>query len=119
MSIKSHLLKRAVEMHECEEFNTLKFGIKVIKYSKSSFERQIFESVQIQENRNHFLLNSRSEFNRCTVPRLTCKLGDKHFKKYEQEVERDMSREENQIQKIRELAKERNKNRAQRQRKEC
>ena len=41
-----------------------------------------------------------------------------NFKKYEQEVERDMSREENQIQKIRELAKERNKNRVQRQRKE-
>ena len=44
--------------------------------------------------------------------------GDKNFKKYEQEVERDMAREENQIQKIRELAKERNKARAQRQRKE-
>ena len=31
LSIKSHLLKHAVEMHECEEINTLKFGIKVIK----------------------------------------------------------------------------------------
>ena len=47
-----------------------------------------------------------------------CKLGDKNFKKYEQDVDRDMAREENQIGKIRELIKERNKKRAQRQRRE-
>ena len=118
LSTKSHLLKHAVGMHQNEEFNTLKFGIRVIKYSKTSFERQIFESVEIQENRHHFLLNSRSEFNRCAVPRLMCKLGDKNLKKYEQDVDRDMAREENQIEKIRELIKERNKKRAQRQRRE-
>ena len=72
------------------------------------------ESVEIQESRHHHLLNSRSEFNRCAVPRLMCKLGDKTFKKHEQEMELDMAREETQVYKIRELIKARNKERGQR-----
>ena len=48
--------------------------------------------------------------------RLMCKLGDKSYKKYEQEVENDMAMEERQISKIRDLIKERNKTRAQTQR---
>ena len=51
------------------------------------------------------------------MPRLMCKLGDKSYKKYEQEVENDMAKEEIQISKIRNLIKERNKTRAQGQRK--
>ena len=74
LSTKSHMLKHAVEMHTKEELDTIKFGIRIIKTAKSFFERQIFESVEIQENRHHHLLNSRSEYNRCAVPRLACKL---------------------------------------------
>ena len=77
LSIKSHILKHAVEMHGHEELNTLKFGMKVIRYAKSSFERQILESVEIQEYRHHHLLNYRSECNRCALPRMMCKLGEK------------------------------------------
>ena len=76
--------------------------MKVIWYAKTSFERQIHESVEIQENRHHHLLNSRSEFNRCALPRMMCKLGDRTFKKNEA----DMAREEIQVSKIRELKKE-------------
>ena len=36
------------------------------------------------------------------------KLGDKSYKKYEQEVENDMAKEEIQISKIRDLIKDRN-----------
>ena len=117
LSTKSHLLKHAVELHLDEDLSKLQFGIKVLKYTKSAFERQICESVTIEANRNHHLLNSRSEFNPSAVPRLTCNLGDKNFKKYEKEVEKDMEKEEGQIQKIRDLIKERNKTRAQNQRK--
>ena len=78
---------------------------------------QIYEAVTIEENRHHNLLNSRSEFNRSAVPRLTCKLGNKSYKKYEQEVDRNMEKEEGQITKIRELIKERNRTRVQNQRK--
>ena len=101
------MLKHAVEMHAQEQFDTLKFGIKGIRFTRSSFERQILESVDIQGNRHHHLLNSRSEINRYGVPRLMCQLGDKNFKQYEKEMDSDMAREEEQISKIRELIKRR------------
>ena len=107
------MLKHVVEMHSNEDMDTIRFGIKIVKYAKSSFERQILESVEIQANRHHHLLNSRSEYNRCAVPRLTCKLGDKEFKEFEKEVQTDLAREEKQISKIREMIKERNRNRNQ------
>ena len=111
LSTKSYMLKHAVEVHSEEELNNIKFGIKIIKTAKTSFERQIYESVEIQENRHHHPLNSRSEYNRCAVPRLMCKLGDKAYKKYEKDLETEMAKEEEQISKIRELVKNRNKNR--------
>ena len=111
LSTKSHMLKHAVEVHPEEELKNIKFGIKIIKTAKTSFERQIFESVEIQENRHHHFLNSRSEYNRCAVPRLMCKLGDKAYKNYEKDLEIEMAKEEEQILKIRELVKKRNKSR--------
>ena len=112
LSTKSHMLKHAVEMHPQEDLKAIQFGMKVVRYTKSAFDRQICESVEIQGSRNHHLLNSRSEYNRCAVPRMMCKLGDQSFKKNEQEIEKDLHREENQVRKIREMVKERNKKRA-------
>jgi hypothetical protein len=109
LSTKSHMLKHVVEIHPEEELMKIQFGIKIIKTAKTSFERQIFESVEIQENRHHHLLNSRSEYNRCAVPRLTCKLGDKAFKKYEKEMVNEIEKE--QVAKIRQLVKNRNRER--------
>ena len=105
------MLKHAVDVHNQEDLKNIKFGIKIIKAAKSSFERQIYESVEIQENRHHHLLNSRSEFNRCAVPRLMCKLGDKAYKKFEKEMETELAKEETQVSKIRELRKGRNRDR--------
>jgi hypothetical protein len=45
LSIKSHLLKHAVEMHGDEDHKKLQFGMRVINYTKSSFET----SPQLQE----------------------------------------------------------------------
>ena len=112
LSTKSHMLKHAVEMHPEEGLDKIEFGMKVIRYTKSAFERQILESVEIQSSRNHHLLNSRSEFNRCAIPRMMCKMGDKSFKKNEEDIEQDLAREEQQVSKIRDLVKERNKIRA-------
>ena len=67
----------------------------------------------IQQSRHHHLLNSRSEYNRCALPRMMCKLGDKNFKENEKEISRDMEKEEIQVAKIRDLIKERNKKRGQ------
>ena len=105
------MLKHVVDKHEGEDKSKIQFWIRVIKYSKSSYERQINESLMIQANRNHHLLNSRSEYNRCAVRRLACKLGDREFKLFEKEVEKDIKKEESQVSKIRTLVKERNKTR--------
>ena len=54
----SHLLKHIVDKHEKENPGEIEFGLRVLKYTRSSFERQILESVIIQQERHHFLLNS-------------------------------------------------------------
>ena len=50
--------------------------MRVIKFHRSSFERQVSEAVSIQSiTVGNNLLNSKAEFNRCAVPRLALKLG--------------------------------------------
>ena len=44
----SHLLKHVLDKHEEEDIEKVKFGIRVVKYTRSPFERQILESVKIQ-----------------------------------------------------------------------
>ena len=43
--------------------------------------RQMLESVIIQKKIHHNILNSRSEYNRCSLPRLSTRLGEKKYKK--------------------------------------
>ena len=95
MNPTSHLLKHILDKDEGEEVDEVKFGIKMIKYTRTPFERQILESVKIQQERqDHFLLNSRAEFNRCAIPRLSSKIGERDLKKYEEEGEKEKEREE-------------------------
>jgi hypothetical protein len=46
-----------------------KFKFKIISFFSDPLNRQISEAVRI-EQRGDLLLNSKSEFNRCRVPRL-------------------------------------------------
>ena len=62
--------KDIMEMHADEEIKDIVFHAKVVKYTRSAFERQILESVIIQEKReSNNILNSKSEYNRCSLPR--------------------------------------------------
>ena len=55
----SHMLKHIVEVHGDEEIKDIVFHAKVIKFTRSAFERQILESVIIQDKReNNHILNS-------------------------------------------------------------
>ena len=83
--------------------------MRVLKYPKSAYERQIYESVQIQANRNQNILNGKSEFNRCSLPRIGLKLGDKEFKKMEREEKEELAKELKLEQKLKELKKLRGK----------
>ena len=89
--------------------DNIKFGIRILKFTRSSFERQILESVQIQEQRkDHHILNSRSEYNRCAVPRMATKIGDKDSDQASREKKED-ERKKNEIEeKIRKIRKEKN-----------
>ena len=108
----SHMLKHYVENHEGEQLSDMQFLMKVKKFHRSAFERQISESVIIQANRHHNLLNSRAEYNRCALPRLSLKIGDKHLKEKDLEtiLQNEKIVEEKVDEKIRELRKTRRKN---------
>ena len=76
----SHLLKHYFDNPKEEKFEELKFGMKIRMTAKSAFERQVQESVRIQqESGRHNIQNSCSEYNRCALPRLTTKLGEEEF----------------------------------------
>ena len=106
----SHMLKHALTEHEEQDMGELKFGMQILRTCKSSFERQIHESVVIQQERkHHHILNSRSEYNRCSLPRISTKIGDNEYKKYSKEIEEEKKQEEKIEGKIRQLRKERNK----------
>ena len=86
--------------------------MKVVHYHRSSFERQIHESVFIQNIRkHHHLLNSKAEYNRCALPRLGLKWGDKDFKEIEKENIEEEKKEELIREKVREMRKGANKKR--------
>ena len=91
----SHLLKHVANSHRGEKLEEIKFGMRIIKQTRSALERQITESVVIQEEqKRHNILNSKSEYNRCSLPRLTAKLGSQDYDKLRQEeIEEDKMEE--------------------------
>ena len=108
----SHMLKHVLTNHQEQEIDKIKFGMKILRTCKSSFERQINESVLIQQERKeHHILNSRSEYNRCSLPRLSTQLGESEYEKYNKELEQEKKQEEILEIKIRQLRKQRNKTR--------
>ena len=111
--VSSHLLKHCLLFHEKEDPKEISFRMKAVKFHKSAFERQIHESVRIQNSREaHVIMNSKAEYNRCAVPRLGLKMGEREFKqrkeKEEEEIEESLERRIRQLKK--ENSKERRKN---------
>ena len=52
------------------------FTMKVVRSHYSALSRQIHEAVRIRRNEEN-ILNSKGQYNRCQLPRLTVKMGDK------------------------------------------
>ena len=71
---KSHMTKHWLSCHRGEE--KPKFGVKIIKSFTSCMVRQLWECIRIrrrlqeQAKGNVRLLNSKSEYSRCSLPRL-------------------------------------------------
>ena len=110
LKTSSHMLKPILTKHPDQDMEQVTFGMKIIRTCKSSFERQIYELVSIQhERKEHIVLNSGSEYNRCSLPRLSAQIGDKEYEEYSKELEMEKEQEEKLEQQIRNLRKQRNK----------
>ena len=94
LHLGSHMLKHAIECHENDDPESIEFHMKILSFHKSSFERQIQEAVQIQHNRKCNLLNSKSEYNRSSIPRMGVKIGDMVFKRRQEHVDEKKSEDE-------------------------
>ena len=91
----SHLLKHYIDKHGGEKIESIEYGIRIRFKARSAFERQTMESVLIQqEMTKHNILNSKSEYNRCALPRLTTKIGEKEFKEWRNEKLEEKQKEE-------------------------
>ena len=86
LKMDSHMLKHFFNNHEGEEMKDMEFGMRLVKTHRTAFNRQISESVEIQtQKREHLILNSKSEYNRCALPRLTAKIGEESYGKMEKQ----------------------------------
>ena len=74
MSMKetSHMNTHDVEAHGDIEN---KYSMKVVRGHRSALSRQIHEAVLISNSWGKNLLNSKFEYNRCIIPRLTVMMG--------------------------------------------
>ena len=70
----SHMHKHWLEEHQDEEMP--EFSMKVIRPHTSAFVRQVHEAVCIEMHASK-TLNSKGEFNRCQLPRLGVKMGER------------------------------------------
>ena len=91
----SHLLKHVANKHRGEDMDKIRFGMRIYKQTRTALERQITESVRIQEEqKKHYIMNSKSEYNRCSLPRLTPRMGNMDYDKIRQEEIREEKEEE-------------------------
>ena len=72
----SHMLKHWEEDHHNE--NKPKFSMKVLRAHTSALARQVHEAVLIEMN-SEIVLNSKGEYNRCQLPRLGVKMGERNM----------------------------------------
>ena len=82
--------------------------MRVVRTHQSSFERQVYEGIRIQNERGkHDILNSKTEYNRCALPRLVVKVGDGKDKGKDKERREEEIKEAEIERKINEMMKNR------------
>ena len=55
----------------------MKFKMKVVRGHKTPLSRQIHESIEIENSKADFLMNSKGEYNGSRIPRIVIEVGDK------------------------------------------
>ena len=84
----SHLLKHYLSCHQSMRMSDVKFGMRVRNTFRSALERQIGEAVaiDIEKRKGITLMNSKSEYNRCSIPRITTKSAKETLEETEKEL---------------------------------
>ena len=88
------MLKHYFACHRDLKREELRFGVRVRNKYVKSFERQVGEAIAIEQEqlKGTILLNSKSEFDRCSVPRLTIRnyKDNKEEMKEEEKMKRQL-----------------------------
>ena len=93
MNPGSHILKHYLRYHDGEDPDEMKMGMKIHTFRRTAFERQVAEAVTIQQVQNkHHLMNSKSEYRACKIPRISIKMGDSEM--YEETERRRKEQQE-------------------------
>ena len=73
LSEGSHMLKHCLIVHPGVKPNEIEFGMRMRRQFRTPLERQVGEAVAImvEQEKGACLMNSKSEFNRCNLPRIT------------------------------------------------
>ena len=87
----SHLLKHYLLYHKDIKKSDMKFGMRLRKNYRTPIERQIGEAVaiDIEKRKGTKLMNSRSEYNRCKIARISTKTEKETLKEIEKEAEEE------------------------------
>ena len=88
-SIENHMHKHHQIDHQ-EELSPPEFSMKVIKSHQSPLYRQIHEAIMILKHES-VVLNSRGEYNRCQLPRLSVMMGEREVVKKKEEDAEEVS----------------------------
>ena len=91
MDETSHLLKHYLVHHKEIPPEELKFGMRIRNVFKTSLERQIGEAIAIdyEMRKGKRMMNSKSEYNRCTLPRIITKNPKEHLKEENEDKEEE------------------------------
>ena len=81
----SHMLKHHIEEHG-DVMEPVEFSMKVIKNHFTAFSRQVHEAVIIYRNEENGILNSKSQYNRCQLPRLTVMMGEREMREEKEDM---------------------------------
>ena len=88
----NHMHKHFQTEHELEAERP-EFEAKIVRTHQSALYRQVHEAVLIMKN-EPITLNSRGEYNRCQLPRLTVMMGDKEQEEKEKRDKEDKESDE-------------------------
>ena len=75
----SHMAKHSSLAHGLDSVQP-EFDVRIVKFFKTAIERQVYEAIRISSRASEpgiNVMNSKSEFNRCTLPRIVMFCGEK------------------------------------------